>query len=184
MPPPGERCGLAVMAACGNRRRFAGVLGTLPPKAHSYHLGKRHGEIRGLVMHSWRMLRPPSWKLTVSHFDRRGTWHWRGPLAQAFSGTDVRGFLPKARERQAWAHAIVSVSTEVQGNGGMCQEARGVLGGMAPSPWRAAKVEDFLPGKRVDENNAEKAGEIALDRTVFTAFIPCPTGDLSSLSRI
>jgi xanthine dehydrogenase YagS FAD-binding subunit len=34
---------------------------------------------------------------------------------------------------------------------------------VAPIPWRAAKAEDFLRGKRVDEGTAQKAGEIALD---------------------
>ena len=51
----------------------------------------------------------------------------------------------------------------VQSKGGVCQEARVVLGGVAPIPWRAAKAEDFLRGKRVDETNAQKAGEIALE---------------------
>jgi xanthine dehydrogenase YagS FAD-binding subunit len=74
-----------------------------------------------------------------------------------------KGFYHKVRERQAWDHAIVSVSTVVQSKGGICQDARVALGGVAPIPWRAAKAEDFLRGKKVDEAAAQKAGEIALD---------------------
>jgi len=74
-----------------------------------------------------------------------------------------KGFFHKVRERLAWDHAIVSVSTVVQSKGGICQDARVVLGGVAPVPWRAPKAEDFLRGKRLDDGTAQKAGEIALE---------------------
>ncbi|MBI2985256.1 MAG: xanthine dehydrogenase family protein subunit M [Deltaproteobacteria bacterium] len=74
-----------------------------------------------------------------------------------------KGFYHKVRERQAWDHAIVSVSTVVQSKGGICQDAHVVLGGVAPIPWRAAKAEAFLRGKKVDEGTARQVGEIALD---------------------
>ena len=74
-----------------------------------------------------------------------------------------KGFYHKVRERQAWDHAIVSVSAVVQAKGGVCQEAHVVLGGVAPIPWRAAKAEDFLRGKKVDEGSAQKVAEIALE---------------------
>jgi xanthine dehydrogenase YagS FAD-binding subunit len=34
---------------------------------------------------------------------------------------------------------------------------------VAPIPWRAAGAEEFLRGKKLDEANAQKAGEIALE---------------------
>ena len=74
-----------------------------------------------------------------------------------------KGFYHKVRERLAWDHAIVSVSAVVQAKGGVCQEARVVLGGVAPIPWHAAKAEDFLRGKKVDEGSAQKVAEIALE---------------------
>ncbi|HEX9443751.1 MAG TPA: xanthine dehydrogenase family protein subunit M [Candidatus Binatia bacterium] len=80
------------------------------------------------------------------------------PLPKAAS----KGFYHKVRERQAWDHAIVSVAAVVQSSGGAAREARVVLGGVAPVPWRAAKAEEFLRGKKIDEATAEKAGEIAL----------------------
>ncbi|MGH7769544.1 MAG: FAD binding domain-containing protein, partial [Candidatus Binatia bacterium] len=77
--------------------------------------------------------------------------------------TGSKGFYHKVRERQAWDHAIVSVATVIQSSGGTVREARVVLGGVAPVPWRAPKAEEFLRGKKMDEAAAQKAGEIALD---------------------
>jgi xanthine dehydrogenase YagS FAD-binding subunit len=74
-----------------------------------------------------------------------------------------KGFYHKVRERLAWDHAIVAVATMVQSNGGVVREARVVLGGVAPIPWRAPKAEEFLRGKKLDEAAAQKAGEIALE---------------------
>jgi len=74
-----------------------------------------------------------------------------------------KGYYHKVRERQAWDHPIVSISTVVQTQGGICRDARVVLGGVAPIPWRAAKAEGFLRGKRVDENVTQRVGEIALE---------------------
>lgn len=74
-----------------------------------------------------------------------------------------RGFFHKVRERLAWDHAIVSVATVVQSSGGVVRDARVVMGGVAPIPWRAPKAEEFLRGKKLDEAAAQKAGEIALE---------------------
>jgi xanthine dehydrogenase YagS FAD-binding subunit len=77
--------------------------------------------------------------------------------------TGTKGFYHKVRERQAWDHAIVSVATVVQNSGGNVGDARVVLGGVAPIPWRAPKAETFLRGKKLDDANAQKAAEIALE---------------------
>lgn len=75
----------------------------------------------------------------------------------------AKGFYHKVRERLAWDHAIVSVSTVVESSAGTVRNARVVLGGVAPIPWRAPKAEEFLRGKKLDEANAKQAGEIALE---------------------
>lgn len=74
-----------------------------------------------------------------------------------------KGFYHKVRERLAWDHAIVAVATVVESSGGAVRNARVVMGGVAPIPWRAAKAEEFLRGKRLDENVAKQASEIALE---------------------
>jgi xanthine dehydrogenase YagS FAD-binding subunit len=73
-----------------------------------------------------------------------------------------KGFHYKVRERLAWDHAIVAVDTIVESSAGVVRDARVVIGGVAPIPWRAAKAEEFLRGKRLDEGVAKQAGEIAL----------------------
>jgi xanthine dehydrogenase YagS FAD-binding subunit len=74
-----------------------------------------------------------------------------------------RGFYHKVRERLAWDHAIVTVATVVESSEGMVRDARVVLGGVAPIPWRARKSEEFLRGKKLDEAIATQAGEMAVD---------------------
>jgi xanthine dehydrogenase YagS FAD-binding subunit len=74
-----------------------------------------------------------------------------------------KGFFHKTRERLAWDHAIVAVATIVESSGGVVRDARVVMGGVAPIPWRAAKAEEFLRGKRLDDASAKQAGEIALE---------------------
>jgi len=74
-----------------------------------------------------------------------------------------KGFYHKARERLAWDHAIVAVATIVESGAGVVRNARVVMGGVAPIPWRAAKAEEFLRGKKLDENLAKQAGTIALE---------------------
>jgi xanthine dehydrogenase YagS FAD-binding subunit len=74
-----------------------------------------------------------------------------------------KGFYHKVRERLAWDHAIVAVATIIESRGTAVRDARVVMGGVAPIPWRAAKAEEFLRGKTIDEANAKRAGEIALE---------------------
>lgn len=74
-----------------------------------------------------------------------------------------KGFYHKARERLAWDHAIVAVATIVEAGGGVVRNARVVMGGVAPIPWRAAKAEEFLRGKKLDENLAKQVAELALE---------------------
>ena len=81
------------------------------------------------------------------------------PMPQAGS----KGFHHKMRERLAWDHAIVAVDTLVASSGGVVRDARVVMGGVAPIPWRALKAEEFLRGKKLDDALAKQAGEIALD---------------------
>ena len=77
--------------------------------------------------------------------------------------TGSKGFYHKVRERLAWDHAIVAVAIVVESSAGIVRNARVVIGGVAPIPWRAAKAEDYLRGKKLDEGTARQAGEIALE---------------------
>jgi xanthine dehydrogenase YagS FAD-binding subunit len=77
--------------------------------------------------------------------------------------TGSKGYFYKVRERQAWDHAIVSVATVVQSSAAVAREARVVLGGVAPIPWRAQKAEVFLRAKKIDDSVAQQAGVLALE---------------------
>jgi xanthine dehydrogenase YagS FAD-binding subunit len=77
--------------------------------------------------------------------------------------TGSKGFHHKVRERLAWDHAIVAVDTIVESSSGVVRHASVIMGGVAPIPWRAAKAEEFLRGKRLDEATAKQAGELALE---------------------
>jgi xanthine dehydrogenase YagS FAD-binding subunit len=58
--------------------------------------------------------------------------------------------------------AIVSVASVMAVHKGVCADARIVLGAVAPEPLRARAAEEFLKGRRLDEDTAGKAGELAV----------------------
>ena len=68
----------------------------------------------------------------------------------------------KVMDRAAWTHAEVGVATVIQRDGNQVQNARVVLGGVAPIPWRVQAVESFLEGKQISQAVAREAGEIAI----------------------
>ena len=75
----------------------------------------------------------------------------------------VRSSYHKILDRESWTHAVVSVAMALEMNGGVCRNARVVLGGVAPIPWRLPKVEAMLTGQRVTPELAARAGEAALE---------------------
>jgi xanthine dehydrogenase YagS FAD-binding subunit len=69
----------------------------------------------------------------------------------------------KFRQRKAIDFAISSVSTVITVEAGNVSDARVVLGGVAPIPYRARKAEDILKGSTLNETVAEDASEAAVD---------------------
>jgi len=51
----------------------------------------------------------------------------------------------------------------VQTSGGIVQEARIVLGQVAPIPWRSAKAEQALVGRKLDAQGASQAAQAAVE---------------------
>jgi xanthine dehydrogenase YagS FAD-binding subunit len=81
-------------------------------------------------------------------------------LPRPASGT--RSTYHKVMDREAWTHAIVSAAVVLRREGDVCREARIVLGGVAPIPWRLPEVEKLLAGQRITPELAVKAGEAAV----------------------
>jgi len=66
---------------------------------------------------------------------------------------DSKGFYYKSTGTARLGHAIVAVATIVESSGGAVRDARVVMGGVAPIPWRAGKAEEFLRGKPLKDNS-------------------------------
>ncbi|MEQ1573066.1 MAG: xanthine dehydrogenase family protein subunit M [Vicinamibacterales bacterium] len=69
----------------------------------------------------------------------------------------------KEMVREVWDFALCSVAAMVTLKDGVVQDARIVLGGVAPVPYRAVKAEAALKGKTLDEASATAAGLAAVD---------------------
>jgi xanthine dehydrogenase YagS FAD-binding subunit len=75
-----------------------------------------------------------------------------------------RGAFEKAMERKAWSFALVSVAVSVKIIGGVVRDARIVLGGVAPVPWRARDAEKLLEGRALDDAACQAAADAAFER--------------------
>ena len=69
----------------------------------------------------------------------------------------------KFRLREAIDFALVSVASVVSIENGICQDARVVLGAVAPRPLRAIAAEKVLVGRPLDDKQAAAAAEAALE---------------------
>jgi xanthine dehydrogenase YagS FAD-binding subunit len=70
----------------------------------------------------------------------------------------------KFKERESLDFALSSVAAALEVNAvGTVRQARIVLGGVAPVPWRATKAEAYLTGKRLGAGELQEAAKLALD---------------------
>ena len=72
-----------------------------------------------------------------------------------------RGTYIKAMERRVWSFALASVAAQITFDGDIIQDARLVLGGVAPKPWRVKDIESVLLNARLDGKNIDRAVELA-----------------------
>jgi xanthine dehydrogenase YagS FAD-binding subunit len=68
----------------------------------------------------------------------------------------------KAMDRSVWAFALVSVAAAYRIVDGKIEDARLVLGGVAPIPWRVAVAEQVLNGSTPDAATFARAATAAL----------------------
>ena len=73
------------------------------------------------------------------------------------------GVYLKAKERQAYDFALVSVAAYAEIEDGVIREARVALGGVAPTPYPARSASDALRGASVDAVDADAIGKLAVE---------------------
>ncbi len=73
-----------------------------------------------------------------------------------------RSIYIKAKERQTFDFALASVAAALDVRDGVIRNARIVLGGVAPVPYRAADAEAEIEGKRASHVDAASAGNLAV----------------------
>src|SRR5207245_10879666 len=75
-----------------------------------------------------------------------------------------RGAFEKAMERKTWSFALVSVAVSVKIIGGVARDARLVLGGVAPVPWRARDAETVREGRTLGDAACQGAAGAELGK--------------------
>jgi xanthine dehydrogenase YagS FAD-binding subunit len=73
-----------------------------------------------------------------------------------------RSLYRKVRERGAWDFALASLALVLRLREREVAEARVVLGGVAPIPWRSKAAEDAITGRALDATTAARAAEAAV----------------------
>lgn len=84
------------------------------------------------------------------------------PAELGANGQPPRSLYIKAREREAGDFALVSVAVRLAVSDGVVHRAAVALGGVAPVPFRATLVEEYLAGHSVDEVDAAYAGTLSI----------------------
>ena len=84
------------------------------------------------------------------------------PSTLGAGGETPRSIYLKAREREAGDFALVSVAARLAVSDGVIQQAAVALGGVAPVPYRATQVEEYLAGRPVADVDAAHAGSLSI----------------------
>jgi xanthine dehydrogenase YagS FAD-binding subunit len=74
----------------------------------------------------------------------------------------TRSVYLKAMDRKVWAFALVGVAAVIEMDGDAISEARLVLSGVAPIPWRARAAEQALAGQPATPETFARAADAAL----------------------
>jgi xanthine dehydrogenase YagS FAD-binding subunit len=71
----------------------------------------------------------------------------------------ARGVYLKVMERAAWSFALASAAAQVTLRAGRVEQARLVLGGVAPVPWRVREAEELVEGQALTPELAAQAAD-------------------------
>jgi len=78
----------------------------------------------------------------------------------------IRTTYRKVRERQAWDFALAGVALAAVLEGDTVVDARVVVSGVAPVPWRSRETENTIRGKRIDAALAARAAAAAVEEAI------------------
>ena len=84
------------------------------------------------------------------------------PASLGSEGQPPHSLYLKAREREAGDFALVSVAARIAVSDGVVRQAAIALGGVAPVPYRATAVEEYLAGRAVTDVDAAYAGSLSI----------------------
>jgi len=73
-----------------------------------------------------------------------------------------RSVYRKVRARGSWDFALAGVAVAATVTEGRVEQARVVLSGVAPIPWRAAEAEALLTGRQLDADTIGRAAEASV----------------------
>lgn len=71
-------------------------------------------------------------------------------------------YYEKVTDRDSWDFPIVNIAAAVKTNGGTVSDVRLVSNGLAPTPKRLRNAERSIRGRRINEGNADAAGDATL----------------------
>jgi xanthine dehydrogenase YagS FAD-binding subunit len=74
----------------------------------------------------------------------------------------LRSSYRKVRARASWDFALAGIALALRINDGVVANARAVLSGAAPVPWRSREIEAAITGKKLDADVIAKAAEAAM----------------------
>jgi len=69
----------------------------------------------------------------------------------------------KVRARRSWDFALAGLALALNMENGRVKEARAVLSGAAPMPWRSQELEHVLQGSELDGDTVARAARAAVD---------------------
>ncbi|MQA90007.1 MAG: xanthine dehydrogenase family protein subunit M [Gemmatimonas sp.] len=81
-------------------------------------------------------------------------------IPNAWSGASF--YFEKVTDRKSWDFPLVNVASALRVEGGVIQDARIAVGGVAAKPLRLFRVEQAIIGQPANEETAAAAGELAV----------------------
>jgi xanthine dehydrogenase YagS FAD-binding subunit len=75
-----------------------------------------------------------------------------------------RSLFVKIRDRESYEFALASAAVALDLRDNIVHEARVALGGVATVPWRSSEAETALKGKKLDQQSADAAAQLAFNK--------------------